>query len=360
MTASPSAAQPVAGSQPIPEGDGLPPNGLTPTDAEEVPPENRRRKLLLLLLLLGAFIALLGLAIWYLLFRQPIPVPMIPGQAVMPSYVTSIYGASRPMSVATTGAGERVYIGETSGEQTAKLFDAQGNQVAALVPPLSTGADHVPVYVAVNPTNGEVYVSDRPTATIYIYDAAGTYLRAFPTPSGTDGWQPLGVGFDPAGNMFVTDIGSTPQVIREFDPTGQQIRIFGEDAGLSFPNGVAVDDAGYAYVTDSNNGRLLVFAPDGSVVATVSRGSGSGNLGLPRGVAVDGQGRVYVVDTSGQGVFVYGQYKEGADGLEFLGSFGSQGVSDGAFSYPNGISVDDRGRLYVADSGNDRVQLWSY
>jgi DNA-binding beta-propeller fold protein YncE len=69
---------------------------------------------------------------------------------------------------------------------------------------------------------------------------------------------------------------------------------------------------------------------------------------------------VYVVDTSGQGVFVYGQYKDGATGLEFLGSFGSQGVANGAFSYPNGIAVDDRGRLYIADSGNDRVQLWSY
>ena len=118
MTASPSAAQPVAGSHPLPEADQLPPDGVAPTDAEEAPPEERRRrKLLLLLLLLGAFIVLLGLAIWYLLFRQPIPIPSIPGETVMPGYVTSIYGAARPMSVAVTGAGDRVYIGETSGEQ---------------------------------------------------------------------------------------------------------------------------------------------------------------------------------------------------------------------------------------------------
>ncbi len=360
MTASPSAAQPVAGQQPAPEAGTLPPDGVAPVDADEVPPENRRRKLLLLFLLLAAFVALLGLAIWYLLFRQPVPVPTIPGEAVMPGYVTSIYGASRPMSVAVTGTGERIYVGETSGEQTAKLFDAQGNPVAALVPPLSTGEDHVPVYVATSPVSGEVYVSDRPTATIYIYDAEGTYLRAFTPPADAANWQPLGLAFDATGNLFVTDIGPAPQRVREFDPTGQQIRVIGEDAALSFPNGVAVDDAGYVYVTDSNNGRLLVFGQDGTIVATVGRGTGAGNLGLPRGVAIDGQGRVYVVDTSGQGVFVYGQYKEGATGLEFLGSFGSQGVANGAFSYPNGIAVDDRGRLYVADSGNDRVQLWSY
>ncbi len=360
MTASHSAAQPVAGSQPLPEADQAPPEGLTPADTEAEPEERRRRKLLLLLLLLGAFIALLGLAIWYLLFRQPIPIPTIPGETVMPGYVTSIYGASRPMSVSVTSAGDRIYIGETSGEQTARLFDAEGNQLASLLPPVSTGGVHVPIYVAVSPISGEVYVSDRPTSTIYVYDASGTYLRAFTPPADAEGWQPLSVSFDAAGNLFVTDVGALPQRVREFDPTGQQIRVIGQEAGLDFPNGVAVDEAGYVYVTDSNNGRLLVFAQNGTVVATVGRGTGTGNLGLPRGVVIDGQGRVYVVDTSGQGVFVYGRYVEGATSLEFLGSFGSQGVANGAFSYPNGISVDDRGRLYIADSGNNRVQLWSY
>jgi DNA-binding beta-propeller fold protein YncE len=129
---------------------------------------------------------------------------------------------------------------------------------------------------------------------------------------------------------------------------------------MDFPNGVATDSAGYVYVADSNNGRLLTFSPGGALVAQVGRGSGQGNLGLPRGVAVDGQDRVYVVDSSGQSVFVYGAYEEGATNLEFLGTFGSYGVSNGAFSYPNGIAVDGRGRLYVADSANNRVQLWSY
>ena len=75
---------------------------------------------------------------------------------------------------------------------------------------------------------------------------------------------------------------------------------------------------------------------------------------------MDGTGRVYVVDTSGQSVSVLRQYVEGSQQLEFLGSFGTQGVSDGSFVYPNGIAVDGRGRLYVTDSANNRVQLWSY
>ena len=48
-----------------------------------------------------------------------------------------------------------------------------------------------------------------------------------------------------------------------------------------------------------------------------------------------------------------------ADGGPHVASINS-GVGDGQFQYPNGIAVDGRGRVYVADSFNDRVQVWSY
>ena len=351
-----TASQPIA--QPLPGSEGLAPDDTGAAD--EVPPEKRRRKAILLLLLLVGLIALLGLTIWYLLFRQPIPVPTIPGETIMPRYVTSIYGAARPEGVAVTASGDRVYVGETAGDYTARAFDAQGTEVAQLVPPVSTGDSHVPTYVAVNPTTGEVYVSDRPTGSIYVYGADGAYLRSVERPTDAEGWQPLALSFDSAGNLFVTDVGQVPHRVRELDPTGKQIRVFGQDAGMDFPNGIAIDPAGFAYVTDSNNGRLLVFDQAGAIVARVGRGTAAGSLGLPRGVAVDGTGRVYVVDTSGQSVSVLRQYVEGSQQLEFLGSFGTQGVSDGSFVYPNGIAVDGRGRLYVTDSANNRVQLWSY
>jgi len=350
MTASPAVSDSaIPGAAPAPS-DG----------AVEEPPEGRRRRVLLLLLLLALFVALLGLAIWYLLFRQPIPLPTIPGQTIMPSYSTAIYGAGRPMDVAVTASGDRIYVGVTSGDNTARLFDASGTELGLLQPPVSTGADHAPIYLAVNPVTSEVFVSDRRAASIYVYDADGAYQRSFSPPEGVMGWQPLGLWFDGAGNLFVSDVGSTPNVVRVFDPAGNQVRTYGEGAAMSFPNGVATDSAGYVYVADSNNGRLLVFSPDGALAAQVGRGSGQGNLGLPRGVAVDAQDRVYVVDSSGQAVFVYATYQAGETGLEYLGTFGAYGVSNGAFSYPNGVAVDGRGRVYVADSANNRVQVWSY
>jgi DNA-binding beta-propeller fold protein YncE len=360
MTASPTVAQPIPGATPAPAIDDETPGGAGPVDGTAEEPPNRRRKIALLLLLLFGFALLLGLAIWYLLFRQPLPLPTIPGEVVMPTYSTAIYGADRPMGVAVTADGSRIYVGETEGDRIAKVLDGSGNQIALMQPPLSTGAEHVPVYLALDPVAGEVYVTDRPTATIYIYDANGVYQRAFNPGPAQENWQPLGIAFDKAGNLYVSDVSTTPQQILVFDRTGAVVRTLGTAAGLNFPNGMAVDDAGYVYVTDGNNGRLLVIDPDDQVVGQVGRGVGDGNLGLPRGITIDDKGHVYVADATGQGVFVYAPYTAGERGLAYLGFFGGEGVSNGAFQYPNGIAVDQRGRVYVTDAGNDRVQVWSY
>ena len=51
------------------------------------------------------------------------------------------------------------------------------------------------------------------------------------------------------------------------------------------PYSIAVAPDGRIYVTDSNNGRLLVFGADGALRTQIGRGTGQGNLGLPRGLA---------------------------------------------------------------------------
>ncbi len=326
----------------------------------EADPERRRRrrKILALLLLLLALVLLALVIIWYLLFRQPIPLPVIPVDP-LPSYATSIYGADDPAGVAVTGSGDRIYVAETGGERVVRVFSAGGVELGVLRPPATTGPEHVPVYVALHPTTGDVYVSDRPTGAIHVYDREGVYLREFRPADVVGAWQPIGLLVDADGNVFVTDVAGDHRVLK-FDPSGALVHTFGLEQGLLFPNGVAVDADGRLYVTDSNNGRLLVFAADGALVATIGRGAGAGNLGLPRGIAIDPAGRVFVVDSSGQGVTVYSTLEEGATTPEYLGFFGGQGLADGQFSFPMGVAVDDRGRVYVADTSNDRVQVWSY
>jgi tripartite motif-containing protein 71 len=216
------------------------------------------------------------------------------------------------------------------------------------------------VYVAIDPTTGDVYVSDRPTASIYVYASDGTYRRTFDPGATLKGWEPIGLAFDKNGNVYVTDVSGTTQRVHEFAHDGTFLRSIGENAKLSFPNGVAVDTTGNIYVTDSNNGRLVVFDPNGNQMAVVRRGPAEGDFGMPRGLTIDDSGRLYAVDTTGQSVKVFRTLRQGDVGPAYIGQFGSAGSTDGTFAYPNGVAVDGRARVYVADWDNNRVQVWSY
>jgi DNA-binding beta-propeller fold protein YncE len=348
----------TANDVPAPAVDELPP--VVEGQPEEEKKKNRR-KAALLLLLLGLLAMLLTIAIWYLLLRQPItpPIPVIPTSA-LPSYLTAIYGADRPAGVAVTSSGDRIYVTQTARSRTGIIFDGGGNPLGTMAPPAETGTDHAPSYVAIDPVTGEVYISDRMTASIYVYDGEGVFQREFRLADPRPNWQPMGLAFDTSGNLYVTDLSGPFQKVLVIDRTANVIRTLGEKDRLNFPNGLAVDRDGNVFVADSSNGRLLMYGPNGDVLAQVGRGQSEGNLGLPRGVALDGSGRVFVADATGQGVFIYRVPSGGESRFEYVGFVGGQGVGDGQFMYPNSVAVDARGRIYVADTFNDRVQIWSY
>jgi DNA-binding beta-propeller fold protein YncE len=327
-----------------------------------VPPRRRRRRVALLIFLLVILGLVALFAGWYLVTRKPVSeLPVIPPVVtnLLPAYGYSVYNAASPTGVAVTADGSRIYVAQTSGNRTVVVFDAKGNALGELKPPATPVTDHVPVYVAVNPTNGDVYVADRVTAQIYVYSPDGVYRRTFdPGKEMTKkGWLPLGIGFGSDGTMYVSDVGA-PQGVHKFSPDGTYAGDIGEN--FNYPNGVWPDKDGNVYVADSNNGQLRIFAPDGREIGGVQRGVRESDLGLPRGVVVDDQGRVYVVDTSGHTVRMYKAITAGERKLEYLGSFGAQGRTDGAFEFPNGVAVDTRGHVFVTDMANNRVQVWSY
>jgi hypothetical protein len=134
----------------------------------------------------------------------------------------------------------------------------------------------------------------------------------------------------------------------------------GAPGQLSYPNGIAVEADGNIDVSDSYNGRLVTFSPDGKMLATVSRGVGEGDLGLPRGAAVDDAKRLYVVDTADHMVRIYSVGSSEVATPAYIASFGGEGQLDGTFEYPNGVATDTRAHVYVTDRENNRVQVWSY
>jgi DNA-binding beta-propeller fold protein YncE len=339
---------------------GVPPAGATPA---EPTPSRRRRIRLLLALLLG--ILLLALALfgaWYLLFRKPItqlPLPNLE-QGVMPGFSFAAYDLDKPLGIAVSADGSRIYVTQTGGGQETVVLDGKGNRVGELKPPTEVSTRASQLYVAVDPLTGDVYATDRSAGRVYIYAADGTY-RGVLAPNPDPGpWQPLGITFDQSGNVYISDAGGAFQSVRKLDRTGNVVLTIGAAGMLSFPNGIAVDKAGVIYVTDSNNGRLLVFDPAGTKLGLVQRGPATGELSLPRGIAIDDQNHLYVVDAVGQGVQVYRPMGSGDLAPRYVAKFGREGTVDGTFEFPNGVAVDARGRVYVADWNNDRIQVWSY
>jgi sugar lactone lactonase YvrE len=343
--------------------DALPqPGAPTPLSDASDESRRRRRRRLVLLFLLGLGLLLLAIiAIWYFLFRKPIPIPVVPDAYRPPAYSTNIYPANAAIGVATSPDGSRIYVAETEGDRALRIFDSGGRLLNAVRPPASTtGTEHVPVWLALDPLTADVYVTDRPTGQIHVFDRDGAYRRTVTLIEPIQGWQPVGIAFDGAGNLYVTDLGGTVPRVEVFDRSGGLLRTLGEADGLAFPNGIAVDGHGVVYVADSNNGRLLAYGVDGTVVARVGRGVGAGKLALPRGVAVDDQNRIYVGDPTAQGIHVFGPPNGETGSLKNLGFFGGPGIKDGEFQFPNGVAADARGRIYVADTFNGRVQIWSY
>ena len=82
-------------------------------------------------------------------------------------------------------------------------------------------------------------------------------------------------------------------------------------------------------------------------------GSAPGELHQPIGIAVASDGTVFVADTGNDRIQAFGS--KGS----FLGAFGSRGKQPGEFRRPIDLDIDARGHLYVAEHGGDRVQVFT-
>ena len=138
--------------------------------------------------------------------------------------------------------------------------------------------------------------------------------------------------------MYVADVLSAT-------PADHRILVFAHDGTLrselgkgqlNYPNAIVVGSQGEIYVSDSNNGRVVVIDDSGTVTTLIARGVGDGDLGLPRGLAIDDQGRLFVVDTTDHMVRQFTPAASPTAHPAYVGSFGDEGHDDGKFTFPNG------------------------
>jgi len=140
----------------------------------------------------------------------------------------------------------------------------------------------------------------------------------------------------------------------------------GMQARFADPNGMAVDAQGVVYVADAgDNNRIRRIHPDGRVDTLAGQGEGwrdgpalQAQFHTPSAIALDAAGTVYVADTGNHAI-----RRIGRDGtVSTLAGDGQRGFRDGPagqarFDAPMGVAVDAGGRVFVADTYNDRIRV---
>lgn len=191
-----------------------------------------------------------------------------------------------------------------------------------------------------------------------------------------------------------TCAGSLLNPILKFDMSGNLETRFGEGM-FNLPHGIYVDRDGNVWVTDAQgpdgkdpnrNGKghvVYKFSPDGKVLLTLGKpgiaGNGTGALlNEPTAVLTASNGDIFVADgLSGQQPTATADANElsgqqptvTADTVarivkftktgSFIKSWGKLGSGPGEFRTPHGLALDSRGRLFVADRGNNRIQIFN-
>lgn len=219
-----------------------------------------------------------------------------------------------------------------------------------------SGPFNIPAGVAVD--GGEnVYVADNGNNLIEKFDKYGNYLAQWGG-VGTGNGQfngPLGMAVDGNGHIFVVDSGNNR--VQVFNSSGTYQFQFNDGGSLAGPSGIAIDSANRVYVTDTGNDRVVVFDDSGNLVTTFgSAGTGEGQFTMLTGIAVDNNlGQAFVADGSNPGrIQVFDTL--GFNGtITFVNVFPQSQSGPGALNSPTLMTTDQRGDLYVADNGNNRI-----
>jgi sugar lactone lactonase YvrE len=212
--------------------------------------------------------------------------------------------------------------------------------------------------------------------------AGGSQLLGQPNPYSTiEQWGKLPAGrtwgstsavdVAPDGHVWVAErcgantcAGSDLTPVLEFDADGKLLKSFG--AGLMiFPHGFHVDRAGNVWVTDAQGKdgkghQVFKFSPQGKLLMTLGKagvaGAANDEFNQPSDVVVAPNGDIFVADghDAGSNMRIVKFNKYG----KFIKTWGKPGTAPGEFDVPHALAFDSKGRLFVADRANNRLQIF--
>jgi len=193
--------------------------------------------------------------------------------------------------------------------------------------------------------------------------------------------EAVGVAVNSRGHIFVFSRGNTSgsaygasaAELLEFQPDGQFLREIGHNLyAWSFAHSVRVDQEDNIWAVDKGSDMVIKFNRQGRVAMVFGRkqeasDEGSGPLkhvkpplppvdGMFRqvtDVAWDAAGNSYISDG-----YINSRVAKAAKDGTWLKSWGEPGAEPGQFNTPHNIAVDAQGKVYVADRGNRRIQVF--
>ncbi len=180
------------------------------------------------------------------------------------------------------------------------------------------------------------------------------------------------VALDSHGHVWVVDrcganscADSPLDPVMEFDAKGNFLKAFGHGLFL-FPHGAYLDAHDHLWVTDAQSrpgrgAQILEFDRDGHVLLTLGKAgvnqAGPDTFAEPNAVVVARDGTIYVADGHTQRRDPARIVKLDPNG-RFISQWGVRGAAPGQLEVPHALALDSRGRVYVADRWNNRVQVF--
>jgi DNA-binding beta-propeller fold protein YncE len=214
-----------------------------------------------------------------------------------------------------------------------------------------------PYGVAVD-SKGRIYTADMSVGAVFIFDEEKKDLVGQLKNGAPFQWKTIvGLAIDDSDRVFVTD--SEMHLITAINKDGQPEDTFGLKE-LKRPSGAAIDNENrFLYIADVDRSQIAVFDADSfkflRYIGSPPKFEGDdeeGTLDKPTNVAVDEDGYLYVADTLNNRIQIFD-----ADG-EFVDMFGKQGVEPGTFARPKGVAIDSDGHVWVADANQNRIQIF--
>jgi len=240
------------------------------------------------------------------------------------------------VAVADSGNGRIVLYVATDG-----ILRATANLTSSQVP--------YPIAVALS-GDGDVLALDGRSRRIARLTRAGEFVGFLsPKDPGVGDVVPRSLALGPAGDVYVLDVGRDRIVALADD--GTVTRTISYATGGGFLSDLTVAANGDVYAVDSVARRLYAARAGEDTLGAITEVL-TEDVDFPTAIAIDEANRLFVIDEHGSGVVFFGP-----DG-SFRGRQLTMGWKEGFLRYPSDTCVDGSGRLFVAERGNDRVQVF--